>query len=78
MLLVRDVNDIDDLWIRLKEAYGDTKHLLKQKLSELSGVENFSKSRDPSKAIDALNQVINLMKNLMQLAKRHDLENSNI
>ena len=75
LLLVRDVNDIDDLWIRLKEAYGDTKHLLKQKLSELSGVENVSKSRDPSKAIDALNQVINLMKNLMQLAKRHDIEN---
>ena len=74
-MLVRDVTDIDDIWERLKAAYGDTKHLLKQKLSELNGVENVSKSRDSSKAIDALSQIINLMKDLLQLSKRHKIEN---
>ena len=59
LMLVRDVIDIDDLWKRLKDAYGDSKLLLRKKLSELNSVENTSKARNPSKAIDLLSQLIN-------------------
>ena len=75
LMLVRDVIDIDDLWKRLKDAYGDSKLLLRKKLSELNSVENTSKARNPSKGIDLLSQLINLMKDLLQLSKRHDIEN---
>ena len=49
--------------------------MLKLKLSELNGIENISKSRDPTKTIDTINQIINLMKDLMRLTKKHLIEN---
>ena len=56
LMLVKDVNNIDQIWKGLKDAFGDTKQLLKKKLSQLNQVEN-SKSRDSSKAVDALSQI---------------------
>ena len=34
-LLVKSNKDIDDIWVRLKEVYGDIKTLLANKLSKL-------------------------------------------
>ena len=75
LALVKDVNDIDDIWKRLKEAYGDTKMMLAKKLSELNNIENFGKIKDSSKAIDTVSKLINLMKDLLQLSKRHKIQN---
>ena len=33
--LVKNIDDIDEIWDRLKAAYGDTKLLLKKKIGEL-------------------------------------------
>ena len=41
-LLVRKVDDIDEIWERLKSAYGDPKVLLK-KISQLSKLEDTEK-----------------------------------
>ena len=40
LLLVKNIDDIDEIWIRLKSAYGDTKILLKKKLGELETVND--------------------------------------
>ena len=74
-LLVKSNKDIDDIWVRLKEVYGDIKTLLANKLSELNNIEQLSRQREPAKIVDALSKLIHLMKDLLQLAKRHNIEN---
>ena len=55
-LLVRKVDDIDEIWERLKSAYGDPKVLLKKKLSEISKISQLSKLEDTEKVVAALSQ----------------------
>ena len=73
--LVKSVTDMKEIWERLKDAFGDTKIMLAKKINELSSIENISKIKDTSKVIDALSGIINLMKDLLQLSKRHKIEN---
>ena len=44
--LVRRLDTIDDIWGRLKRAYGDAKILLKNKVAELRKVGQLWKSKD--------------------------------
>ena len=74
LILVKDATDIDDIWKRLIEAYGDSKRLLANKITELGDVEGNCKSKDPEKVIEGLSKVINVMKDLYQLASDHDLK----
>ena len=74
LLLVKDAKDIDTIWKRLTEAYGDCKRLLANKVAELGDVEGVCKSKDPEKVIDGLSKVINLMRDLMQIATDHNLK----
>ena len=57
--LVKSMTDIEDLWKRLKGAYGDPKLLLKKKLSQIGNISQIWKIRDQEKLIDALNKIIN-------------------
>ena len=74
--LVKNVTDIDDIWKRLKDAYGDCKIMLSKKLSEFSSIGDIFKQRDPSKTVEGLSKIINLMYDLIQLVKRHNIENN--
>ena len=74
LLLVKDVTDIEDIWTRLKSAYGDTKILLSKKVAEINDIEDIWKHKDPEKAVDGINKVVNLMKDLMRLAEEHKIE----
>ena len=74
--LVKDVNDIDDMWIRLKEAYGDSKLMLSKKMSQFTDMEHIGRTKDNTKTIDTISKIVNLMKDLMQLSKRHNIENN--
>ena len=74
-LLVKSNDDIDDIWRRLKDVYGDIKTLLLNKLAELDDIGQISKQREPAKVVDALSKLVHLMKDLVQLAKRHKIEN---
>ena len=75
LLLVKDVKDIEEIWKRLKDAYGDYKTMLSKKLAEFNNIEATWKHRNPAKTSEGLSKIINLMKDLMQLSKRHGTEN---
>ena len=75
LLLVKDVNEIDDIWKRLKEAYGDCRIMLQKKLEKIDAISGLWTHKSPEKVIDGMNRVINLMRDLMQLAKQHSIEN---
>ena len=62
--LVHSVNNIDEIWARLKAAYGDPKLLLKRKLAEIGKINNLWKIRDTEKIVETLNKIINTMKDL--------------
>ena len=74
LLLVKSNDNIDDIWVRLKEVFGDIKTLLSNKLAELNNIDQLSRQREPVKVVESLSKLIHLMKDLIQLAKRHCIE----
>ena len=75
LLLAKDVVNIHDIWKRLKDAFGDCRIMLSKKLAEFNTMEHVWKQKDPSKEMESLNKIINLMRDLLQLSKRHNIEN---
>ena len=73
--LVTSVNDIAEIWIRLKQAYGDSKIMLSKKIAEINNIDVLWKIKTPAKIVEGLSKVINLMKDLMELSKFHNIEN---
>ena len=74
--LVKSLTDIDDIWKQLKSAYGDTKMLLSRKLHKLSKFESLARVKDPGILTHALNNLINILNELMTLAKDHHIEDN--
>ena len=72
--LVRSVDNIDEIWQRLKSAYGDPKPLLKKKLSEINKISQLSKLKDTERVVAALSEIINTMKDLQRVASEHHIE----
>ena len=60
LLLVKSVNDIAEIWVRLKQAYGDSKIMLSKKLAEISNIDVLWKV-NPGKIVEVLGKVFNLM-----------------
>ena len=71
--LVKNVNDIDEIWVRLKDAFGDRKLLLSQKLATLTSID--MKVKDSTKITESLSKIVNTMRDLMVLAATHNIEN---
>ncbi|XP_066931129.1 uncharacterized protein [Clytia hemisphaerica] len=71
--LVKNVTDIQDIWTRLKDAFGDRRLLLSNKLSKLNSID--LKHKDSIKITESLSKVINVMRDLMHLASDHNIEN---
>eukprot|EP00794_Sanderia_malayensis_P020664 gene20664-22704_t len=69
--LVKDVSEIDVIWDRLKQAYGNSKILLTKKLSQVNQFETISKMKDPSKIMASITQLINTIKDLV---KRYSIQ----
>ena len=74
LMLVKNIEDIDDVWKRLKDAYGDCKIMLKKKLSEVSNLDVLWRIKDPEKITEGLAKIINAMKDLLSLSKKHGIE----
>ena len=74
LALVKNVTNIDEIWDRLKDAFGDSKTLLVNKLSELNNCDA-ARSKDPVKIVNSLSKITNLMRDLMQLSSDHNIEN---
>ena len=73
--LVKSLNDIDDIWVRLKKAYGDKKILLNNKLSAVTKMGSSLKAKDPEQLKGGLIMVINAMNDLIELAEKHNIQN---
>ena len=69
--LVRSMTDIEDIWKRLKGAYSDPKLLMKKKLSQIGNISQLWKIRDQEKLVDALSKIVNMMRDLYQLAEHN-------
>lgn len=72
--LVSKMNDIDDIWTKLVEVFGNTQLLFQNKLSALKKFSNLEKLKDDEKIAYSLTSLINLMAELSDLAARYDLE----
>ena len=73
--LVKSVNDIAEIWIRLKQTYGDSEIMLSKKLAEINNIDVLWKVKTPAKIVEGLSKIINLMKDLMELSKFRNIEN---
>ena len=75
LLLVKDCTDVDDIWKRLKDAYGDCRIMLQKKIEKIDSITGLWNHKDPEKTVEGLSKIINLMRDLMNLAGQHGLEN---
>ena len=71
--LVKNIQNIDEIWKRLRKTYGDTKIMLSKKLTELENLEPIWKITSPVKITESLTKTIKTIKDLMQLSHRHDI-----
>ena len=72
--MVKSIDNIDEIWDRLTSAYGDAKVMLTNKISQLNTIQSLWKYKEPERVIEALTKVINLMKELMKMSKKHNIE----
>ena len=72
--LVKSVEDIEEIWKRLKQAYGNPKILLQKKLRELDNFDTSSNRKDYTKAELWISKIIMVMKDLSKLATDHKIE----
>ena len=74
--LVKTIPEIEKIWARLKEAYGDTRVLLSSKLNEVKKFGEIWNIRSKEKKIAALSSLIFIMIELKELAEKHSIENN--
>jgi len=72
--LVRGLDDINEVWRRLKATYGDTAMLLSRKTATMDKMDSLNKMKDPEKIIAGISRIINLMRDLLKLASKHRIE----
>ena len=73
--LVKTVDNISDIWKRLKQAYGNPKILLQRKLRELTKADSsLQRSTDYQKVELWLSKIISSMKDLAKLVDDHEIE----
>ena len=73
--LVKSVDDMDEIWKRLKQAYGNAKFLLQKKLKEFNTVDSSAnKGKDFQKTELWMSKIITIMKDLSKLAIDHKIE----
>ena len=72
--VVRSVKDIDEIWKRLKQAYGDPKMMMNKKLKELNNLDAPWKLRDSERISEVINKIINVMKELIDICERHRIK----
>ena len=72
--LVKSLEDINEIWKRLHKAYGDSKVLLRKKLTDVKKVGQLWKFKDPERLKDGIMALINAITDLIQLSKKHHIE----
>ena len=75
LILVKNIEDINEIWDRLKDAFGDAELLLINKLKDVEKIGPIWKLRDKQKLVQVLSKLMFAMKELQRLAEKHDIEN---
>ena len=73
LALVKTLDTIEEIWIRLKKAYGDSTVMLKKKLVEMKNIGPLWKPKEENLK-DALVNLINFIDGLIKLAEAHNIE----
>ena len=73
LTLIKTLDDIDTIWQRLKDAYGDAKVMLSRKLQEIQKLDVI-KTNNAEKLTSELSKVINVMLDAKKLCKEHHIE----
>ena len=71
---MKHVDDIEEIWVRLKKAFGDARIMISRTFGEISSFEVLLRSRDLEKITTGLSKIINTMKDLENLSKQHKIE----
>ena len=72
--LVLSIDNIDTIWEKLTEVYGNTQLLLQNKINSLEKFSNLEKMRDDEKITFTISSILNVMADLSKLALEYDLE----
>ena len=74
--LVSKIEEIDEIWKKLTEVYGDSRLMLQNKLSSLGKISSFEKlKKDDEKIASNIMHLLNLISDLAKLAADYGLEN---
>ena len=74
LILVDKLDDIDQIWKKLLESYGNVKLLLQTKMNSLDKLGNLEAIEGDEKLVNALSRILNVMTELSALAEKHKLE----
>ena len=75
LLVVKGIDNLEDIWQRLKNAYGNTENLLKIKLKDIRKDGPIWKIKDPERFVKSLSKLIYALLELQKLAFKHNIEN---
>ena len=73
---VREIHDMDSIWKRLRESFGDVQSLLSRKMSELEKSTPLMKVKGDDKLIQSILRLKNLMSELKKLAESRNIQSS--
>ena len=73
--MVKELTDIEEIWKRLIESYGDHGVLLQNKLGALAKMGGLNKTRGREGLIIGISELLNAMAELKKLAETFNLEN---
>ena len=71
---VKRHNDIDEIWKNLKQSFGDSRVMLMKKVQKLESMGTLGRIKDSEKAKNCLSKVINVIEELIALAKDRSIE----
>ena len=74
LAVVSDLDDIDKIWARLKESFGDAKLMLTKKVNKLNDINLNPRQKDSAKLANGFSKLINAMKDILHLATTHSLQ----
>ena len=74
--LVSKLENIDEIWAKLTEVYGDARLMLQNKLSSLGKISSFDKiKKDDEKIASSIMHLLNLISDLAKVASDYGLDN---
>ena len=74
--IVKEVHNLEEIWERLEQSFGNVSVLLTTKLREVDNTVPLQKIRQDEKLIQAITKLRNCMSELKKLAEKHDIEAS--